>query len=265
MANGTGAAVTEAARLDEIGFPEFTCKLVTDVFDALVSANIRQTEAYVELLKAVSQSLKDYINTTKDDIDGDQILQFLAQVLPPDNPSTDTIATKVTAGTELKEADATILNDALSVPAAAEVASNNEVAVAANPLDQNGVDAIVEAVATRLAANKYDLLKEMVKQGILRIVVESGVIETRLTFTTYGSSFYQKNASTYHRDTFRFRAKARTGGLVSLWAKASASTSYSSINVRTTKETQRDISGSRVQIFGGVTLNIKTDYLPLNQ
>ncbi len=43
MANGTSAAVTEAARLDEIGFPEFTCKLVTDVFDALVSANIRQT------------------------------------------------------------------------------------------------------------------------------------------------------------------------------------------------------------------------------
>ena len=132
MANGTSAAVTEAARLDEIGFPEFTCKLVTDVFDALVSANIRQTEAYVELLKAVSQSLKDYINTTKDDIDGDQILQFLAQVLPPDNPSTDTIATKVTAGTELKEADATVLNDALSVPATAEVTNNNEVAVFRN-------------------------------------------------------------------------------------------------------------------------------------
>lgn len=265
MANGTSAAVNEAARLDEIGFPEFTCKLVTDVFDALVSANIRQTEAYVELLRAVSQSLKDYINNTKDDIDGDQILQFLAQALPPENPGTAETATKVVAGTEITPADATALNEALSVPDAAGVTANNEVAAAANPLDQNGVDAIVEAVAKRLAANKYDLLKEMVKQGILRIVVESGKIETRLTFTTYGSSFYQKNSSTYHRDQFKFRAKARTGSLVSLWAKASASTSYTSINIRTTKETQRDISGSKVEIFGGVTLNIKTDYLPLNQ
>ena len=264
MADGTSAAVTEAARLDEIGFPEFTCKLVTDVFDALVSANIRQTEAYVELLKAVSDSLKDYINNTKDDIDGGQILQFLAQVLPPENPGTADTPTKVVSGTNLTSDDAAALNQALAVPAEAGVANNNEVA-SDGALDQNGVTAIMDAVAIRLAANKYDLLKEMVKQGILRIVVESGVIETRLTFTTYGSSFYQKNSSDYHRDSFRFKAKARTGGLVSLWAKASASTSYSSINIRTTKETQRDISGSRVQIFGGVTLNIKTDYLPLNQ
>ena len=39
MTNGTSAAVTEAARLGEIGFPEFTAKLITDTFDALVSAN----------------------------------------------------------------------------------------------------------------------------------------------------------------------------------------------------------------------------------
>ncbi|MFW8600446.1 hypothetical protein ACOHYD_03070 [Desulfobacterota bacterium M19] len=264
MADGTGAAVTEAARLDEIGFPEFTCKLVTDVFDALVAANIRQTEAYVELLKAVSESLKDYINNTKDDIEGEQILQFLARTLPPDNAGTTNDATKVKVGGTLSSDDADALNAALKVPVAANVANNNEVA-ASGVLDKPGLDAILEAVAVRLAANKYDLLKEMVKQGILRIVVESGKIETRLTFTTYGSSFYQKNAATYHRDAFRFRASARTGSFVSLWAKASASTAYTSVNVRTTKETQRDISGSRVQIFGGVTLNIKTDYLPLNQ
>ncbi len=263
MANGTSSAVTEAARLDEIGFPEFTCKLVTDVFDALVAANIRQTQAYVELLQAVSQSLKDYINNTKDDIGGEEILQFLAMVLPPENPVSGQDSTKVKVGTTLVEADVTALNKALTVPAVAAQAGNNEVA-SAGSLDETKVKAICEAVAVRLAANKYDLLKEMVKQGILRIVVESGTIETRLTFTTYGSSFYQKDASSYHRDNFAFRASARTGGLVSLWCKASASSSFNSINIRTSKETQRDISGSRVQIFGGVTLNIKTDYLPLN-
>ncbi|BCO08883.1 hypothetical protein GF1_12590 [Desulfolithobacter dissulfuricans] len=264
MADGTSTAVTEAARLDEIGFPEFTCKLITDVFDALVSANIRQTEAYVELLRAVSASLKDYINNTKDDIGGDQILQFLAQVLPPETANADKDGTKVKPGSSLTDDEAEALNKALTVPEEAGVSNNNQVA-AAGALDQDKVNAIIEAVAVRLAANKYDILKEMVKQGILRIVVESGTIETRLTFTTYGSTFYQKQSGTYHRDSFRFRAKARTGSLLSSWVKASASTSYTNINIRTTKETQRDISGSRVQIFGGVKLNIKTDYLPLNQ
>ncbi len=262
MANGTSSAVTEAARLDEIGFPEFTCKLVTDVFDALVAANIRQTQAYVELLKAVAQSLKDYINSTKDDISGEEILQFLATVMPPANPGTTQETTKVKTGTTLDANDVTALNKELRVANASQ-ADDNEVATAGQ-LDDAKVKAICDAVAVRLAANKYDLLKEMVKQGILRIVVESGKIETRLTFTTYGSSFYQRDASSYHRDSFAFRASARTGGLVSLWCKASASTSFNSINIRTSKETQRDISGSRVEIFGGVTLNIKTDYLPLN-
>jgi hypothetical protein len=250
--------------LDEIGFPEFTTKLVTDVFDALVSANIRQTQSYVELLQAVSKSLSEYINNTKDDIGGEEIVQFLATVLPPEDPSgSSTEASKVAEGKTLTNDDVTKLNDALVVPADASVPSNNQVA-SAGAVDKVAMNAIAEAAAIRLAANKYDLLKEMVKQGILRVVVESGTIETRLTFTTYGSSFHQSQAASYHRDAFAFRAKAKTGSLVSLWAKASASTSYTSVNVRTTKETQRDISGSRVEIFGGVTLHIKTDYLPLN-
>jgi len=99
--------------------------------------------------------------------------------------------------------------------------------------------------------------------GVLRLVVEHGVIETRLTFNTYGSTFYQKNANSYHRDDFRFRAKAKTGAFVSLWASASASTSYSSVNVSTTSQVNRDVSGSQVQIYGRVQIDFKTDYQPL--
>ena len=97
MSNGTSAAVTEATRLSEIGFPEFTTKLVTDVFDALIAANIRQTQAYVELLREISKSLKEFINDTKDDIGPQELLQFLAAVLPPENLNSGD-ASKVKAG-----------------------------------------------------------------------------------------------------------------------------------------------------------------------
>jgi hypothetical protein len=37
------------------------------------------------------------------------------------------------------------------------------------------------------------------------------------------------------------------------------------VSVRTTNESQQDVSGSSVNIFGRVELDFKTDYLPLSQ
>lgn len=264
MANDVrGGAVAEAAHLDEIGFPEFTVKLITDVFDALVAANLRQTEAYIELLQAVAKTLSVYINETRDDIDGAQVLQFLSRVLPP----ADGEDVVVKEGAELNVEQAGDLNDALLVKDTNIDADNQVVPVPApdakTTVNEALFNSILEAVANRLAANKYGLLKEMVKQGILRLVVEQGKIETRLTFRTYVSTFYQKNSSDYHSKSSRHRAKAKTGGLLSPWVKAAGSTSYNSINIRTTKESNRDISGSQVQIYGSVVIQFKTDYLPL--
>lgn len=260
MPSATELAVTQAARLNEIGFPEFTAKLITDTFDALVAANIRQTQAYIELVQQVAKTLTQYINDTRDDINGEQLMQFLAMALPPDNPGKDSPPTKVAVGNTLTDADATKLNEAISIP---EYPAQNQLTVPDGALTQENVNTILTAVANRIAVNKYTLLREMVKMGILRLVVENGKIETRLTFTTYGSTFYERTATQYHRDSFQFRAKAQTGAFVSLWAKASASTQFNSINISTTKETNRDISGSTVQIYGSVIINFKTDYQPL--
>jgi hypothetical protein len=222
----------------------------------LIAANIRQTESYVELLQAVAKSLSDYVNDTKDDISGEMILQFLAKVLPdPEDPS----GTKVRVGATLSSTDAETLNKAITVP---EVQESPGIAAAAIS-DQDALDAILMAVAKRIAADKYTLLKEMVKMGVLRLVVEHGVIETKLTFTTYGSTFYESKKSNYNSKSFSLRASAGTGGLTSLWVKASASTRFNTLNISTAKETNRDISGSRVQIYGHVQIDFKTDYQPM--
>ena len=185
--SGTSEAVTQATRLSEIGFPEFTTKLITDVFDALISSNIRQTEAYIELLQQTSKSLSSFINDTKDDISGDMILDFLARALPADVDNQEKVTAVENNGgnATLNQDQANALNAALETPEEAGVADNNQIAVDG----QNSYDAILDAVARRISVNKYDMLKEMVKQGILRLVIENGDIETRLTFTTYGSSF----------------------------------------------------------------------------
>jgi hypothetical protein len=257
MANRIGAAVDEATRLDDIGFPEFTTKLITDVFDALVATNIRQMEAFTELLGAVGQTLTEYINDTKDDIDGAQVLQFLSAIVPADDADGDD-TTKVRPGGSITAGEADRLSSALAVP------GEDAPDVPNGALNDDAFAAITEAVARRIAANKYDLLQEMVRQGMLRLVVENGTIETRLTFTTYANASSVRNASTYSRTATDLRAKASTGSLLSKWVNASASASRTSVRVRSTSQQDRDSSGSHVQIYGGVKINFKTDFLPLN-
>ncbi len=260
--SGTSEAVTQSARLSEIGFPEFTTKLITDVFDSLVATNLRQTESYIDLLQQTGKTLTTFINDTKDDIGGEMLLQFLSNVSPPkDLESGD--ASQVKIGNALTAPDAEAINNALTVKDAG-IASDNKVAAAGN-LTEAKFESILDAVAKRISADKYSLLKEMVKQGLLRLVVEDGDIETRLIFNTYGSSFYQEKTRDYQRKNFAFRAKAKTGGFLSAWVKASASTSYNSVKISTATKTDQDRSGSSVQIYGRVRINFKTDYLPLDQ
>ena len=80
MANGATQAVENAARLSEIGFPEFTAKLITDTFNAITTSYLNQTAQYIGLVQAVSQTLQDYINNTADDISADEIGAFLVGI-----------------------------------------------------------------------------------------------------------------------------------------------------------------------------------------
>lgn len=254
---GAAEAVALATRVNEVGFSEFTAKLINDVFDAVISANISQTEAYVELLSNVSKTLTQFMEDNKDSIGGDLILEFLNVVVPDENSET---GTKVNANSVelLTNDEADAINNAIKVPGVQE----SDVADTSTQIGDL-YEPIIDAIAGRIAADKFSILKEMVKLGVLRLVVEEGEIETKLTFTTYGSNFYESNRSKYNRKKFEAGARARTGGFLSKWVSASAATKYSSINVTAANAQSRDTTGSTVQIYGGVKIRFKTDYQPL--
>lgn len=256
MPSSISPAIDEAMRLNDIQFPEFTAKLLTDTFDAIVAANLRQTESYIELVSAISKTLTDYIKDTKGEISGAEILEFLATVVPgPDLAH----PTKVTTGLQLTGAEAGTLSQALAIP------GQTGPMVPTTVLTNLDVQTIREAVVGRLAANRYNLLKEMVKMGIANVVITEGLVESQLTFTTWASSFYQKNSSSYNTSNFTLNASAKTGKALSKWFSASASTKYQTVSVRTANETQSDSSGSSVNIFGRVQVKFRTNFLPLAQ
>jgi hypothetical protein len=90
MPNGTSTAVTEATRLGEIGFPEFTAKLVKDVFDALLGATLRQMEAYSQLVAATAKTLQEYVSENKNLVSGEEVWDWLTTNLP--GPAKDVAA-----------------------------------------------------------------------------------------------------------------------------------------------------------------------------
>jgi len=253
MANGAGRAVSQATRLQEIGFAEFTSTLVNDVFEALIAAHLRQTQAYIDLVKAAAVGLRDFIAQTQGAIGPQEVAAFLDRF---------TLQVGQPVG------DPNALNDALELPAEAGEAQNNRVATAAN-LTATTKQRIEEAAARRLAANRFELLQETVRQGAMRLVVDNGVVETRLTFTTFGQS--SRTRSTSERQVAAEGGAGAVGGAFGFFAGVGGAALGGSrvgadarLTVSTANRSDRDVTGSRVQIFGRVEIRFKTDYAPLS-
>lgn len=258
--------------LNEIGFAEFTAKLITDVFNALVSANMTQTQSYLLLMQSVAKDLTTFINDTKDDIGGAQIVDLLTRLLP----DAASAGTKVVKTGTLQPDDAKTLGHALAISSDSDAGHGallTKLGSAAAPIKladpvETGAapwfDAIVQAAARRIAADKYTLLKEMVKMGLLRLVVEHGVIETRLCYNTYASAYHAKESSNYTTGSMSTQFKVGGGLMGFLLGAPSMSMSTNRLTVSTARSTDRDISGSSVQVYGRVQIDFKTDYQPLS-
>src|SRR5256885_16445340 len=119
MANGATQAVENATRLSEIGFPEFTAKLITDTFNAITSSYLNQTAQYIGVVQAVSQTLQDYINNTADDISADEIGAFLLGIGGLNHGAFNFLLGGFTAGGSLDTTESTASHKSISLPAAA--------------------------------------------------------------------------------------------------------------------------------------------------
>jgi len=258
--SGVNAAIAATAKLNEIGFPEFTCKLITDVFDALISANLRQVAAYGELMSSVSKSLSQYINDTVDDISGVDVLAFLLKILPDD----------ANGGTSIRRDNNAVISDdnrnalvgALKIQDGDNVIQDVSTAIPSGITYLKAFDAICNAAANRLAANKYDMLVQMVKMGFMRLVIESGTIETRLYFSTWGSDYVNNNASYYDTTS---EHKVTVPGFLSLWGMNMGITDTKRLTVTMSGASSNQSSSTASTITGGVTINFKTDYIPLDR
>lgn len=321
-------AIETAIRLRDIGFAEFTSDLITKTFEALIQANLDQTESYIALVQEISKSLTVYINETVDTIDNSEVQGYLAALPPFTNADgtpvldqTGSAPVTLTAGetvnpaglnalsqqftsgqlveTIVSAAGATgltsLVKDALGKvsqmmtgqppatqaavfpipgnssyysPAAFEAAFPSTTQI---PIDQVAIAKIYDSVAEVIASNKYALLQEMVKLGVLRLVVERGVIRTGLSFTTWETESKSASSYNHHKTAVTERhveRNRRAGGIVGIMRSRTMSrdrTKTRDLRVETTRENSSSSQGTNIVITGGVEIYFKTDYLPVAQ
>ena len=290
-------AIDTAARFGDIPFVEFTRDLVTGVFDSLVEAHILQMEEYATFVNSLTQSLSTYINNTVDGVSFDQISDFILNYELP-----QVTETELGDVLELLDSPGTGKPDVLaSTPTPSETWWDGLINALApaiaglvdkidDPSEQIGIDALNDynnavlsgatiiadvipnykqihnAIASLIASNKYGLLQTMAKQGVMRLVVTEGEIETKITFSTWNntSSSSETGFKKSLRDKIKTKNKIKGGIFGFFGAKKKKKHTTKTITVNTAKSYQRDSSGTRVNIFGRVLIRFKTDYATLN-
>jgi len=267
-----------ASQLDNIGFPEFTANLINSVYDALLSGTLKQMEAYQELLSSVSKTLREFQEANYSEVTIAEAQDWLVQNFPvtyTDSNGKEHKVSKIGAVSvnsemkigKLKKDD---LPNSLTYIQFADANDpdlgnlknllGNELAV--NFTNSTNYDELITAIRKKIAGNRYTILKEMVKLGIMRLFVKEAEVETKLTFSVSVTEMQGQNNYTYTNGSFS--AGISGGGVIKKVFNISGNLSYSKVNVRTSSSWARTLGTASADIMGRVLVKLQSDFIQLS-
>jgi len=267
-----------ASQLDNIGFPEFTANLINSVYDALLSGTLKQMEAYQELLSSVSKTLREFQEANYSEVTIAEAQDWLVQNFPvtyTDSNGKEHKVSKIGAVSvnsemkigKLKKDD---LPNSLTYIQFADANDpdlgnlknllGNE--LAGNFTESTNYDELITAIRKKIAGNRYTILKEMVKLGIMRLFVKEAEIETKLTFSVSVTEMQGQNNYTYTNGSFS--AGISGGGVIKKVFNISGNLSYSKVNVRTSSSWARTLGTASADIMGRVLVKLQSDFIQLS-
>jgi hypothetical protein len=215
---GIDQSLQALTQVNNIGFAEFTNKLVAGVFQSVITASIDQMKAYASLVEQVSKSTEQFINET---IGADAaarnftadlfIKDNLAIELPADAPATTTLSITQPQFESLTNTFTGFKVEGKSIDDGANMKAPSGTPLATTiklPILRSFVIAQME----RSASESHNLLITMMKIGMQKVVVTKGHIRTKLTFDVAARERSSESSFAKHLDKNR---KIAIGGRVS--------------------------------------------------
>lgn len=271
MANALESGMDALKKATELPFPEFTAKLVTSTFDAVIAGTVHQMEAYADLVANLAKTLERF---QAENVTDAEINKFLSDNYPDgsggttvrsDYTFTDTPASgdkpAEPGADKLKKVYENIVNVRLAdvFKPTGTIDKPAALAAGATKFTKEQVVLINQGVGRKLATGMMEHLRAMAREGMARIVIDNGEILSKLTFNVSSTDIEATSKSNYHRDQANayIRGKAGFG-----WWGVKAGASYSSLNVKVTNERTFSKVTMDAQMIGQVTIHFHTETFP---
>lgn len=286
----TDRAIDSAVRGSQqvgMAFVDFTQGLISGTFNSIIKATIDQMKAYSEMVADLTKSLKEF---AADNVSDEAVQERLGQLTLVENGTEFKVAkdekrrlyhlkrlyyvAPVTGGhraailkafgqNDLVDGDGQI--DEEKAKARLDDSSIDKVdGIEVNATKVYGdtdIATIQAAIKNGLARDGMNQLRQMAREGMARIVVTEGEINTKLIFQVSSTETNTSRSSNTNSRSFGGSLKA---GASWGWGNASVSAYYNQLNVSTVDQTSVGNIETLTQMSGQVIIKFKTDYKPLN-
>ncbi len=164
----------------EVGFAEFVARLMSEVFDSVITSQVDQEQRYAEMYAAAALSEDEYgrRNITDEDVAAE-----LAGLFPPRRED-EGRESAVYAGAFYQpagpdESESPPLGAVLGITLNKKDLNEEDGRLV---LNEAAVDFVVGAVRKLMAARLLGVVKQIMARGLPRVVVDSGRVNGKLTF-----------------------------------------------------------------------------------
>ncbi len=281
-------------QVSKIGFVEFTTDLVKNVYNVIVQASMDQLKSFSELVKDVSGSVGDYQRklglggSDSPAATGNESLKancekYATEVLGltgiPTSSTDLTIASYKIVGADfdaVKDKRKAIITDLtgydFDLTDATKGAIDNtdtmpiEPATAVTELaivSKTNLDKIIAIKLRKGAEDNYNLLVTILKLGMQKIVVDKGLIATKLTFHVDATQTASKASSDVNIKSKSFSLGGGvSGGIGSFGGRISGGYSNTNLSVSVVNEKSSAVANMSADIVGEVRIEFRTDSFP---
>jgi hypothetical protein len=235
----------------KVNFPGFVSDLLNGVFDANLNANIKQMQAFQDLLKSASQSISQFVNSINDD----EALYRLAELDSKYKVKMEKVRAKGgtqqgSGGNATAGANSGAQQQPVLVDQSGKKVNMNEGDIQAKILDAK----------LAMAKERRTMLRETILMGVSRLVVERGTIRASVKFNIDASesTVNEDEANVKQSNSVGF---GRSGGMFG-GPSFNFNHSQSKITVASS-ESQLDTTSS-TEMEGFVEIQFKSDYFKLD-
>lgn len=244
-------ALAALTQVNNIGFPEFTAKLINDTVDAIVGATIRQLKSYTELVQELEAGLEAFRSKA---VTTEAVQQYMRDAFPDSGDESAVMAGKSYDRALYEQ----IINRVGPVSGLADPGTGTRTFSTA---DVQAVESRVRVTLNTAAETSFNQLRTMVQMGYARVVFNEGRIRTKLTFEVESNDSRQRNTTDIAQQSFQASAGMK-GGILGSILGISGSTSYWSMRVRTVSTRAVEADRVRGDILGEVEINFGTQTFP---